>query len=110
MLLWKLILLVVIACLLCVLAIKFYLVVTLGMCQCLNQLHGKTVIITGANAGIGKETALDLAHRGARIILACRNVSKANTAKGETFDLSLEMWSIEWHATQSFLFRSFQLR
>ena len=72
---------------LCTIAFKMYLNLTMGICLSPNQLHGKTVIITGANAGIGKETALDLAHRGARIILACRNVSKANTAKGETFDL-----------------------
>ena len=43
----------------------------------------KTVIITGANTGIGKETALDLALRGGRIILACRDLKKANLAKGK---------------------------
>lgn len=45
-------------------------------------MEGKTVIITGANSGIGKETARDLAKRGARIIMACRNLETANAVKG----------------------------
>ena len=48
-------------------------------------MEGKTVIITGANSGIGKETARDLAKRGARIIMACRNLETANAAKGNFF-------------------------
>lgn len=47
------------------------------------RLDGKTVIITGANTGIGKETALDLARRGTRIIMACRDMEKAEGAQKE---------------------------
>jgi retinol dehydrogenase-12 len=42
------------------------------------RLDGKTVIVTGANSGIGFETALDLSKRGSRVILACRDMEKAN--------------------------------
>jgi len=41
---------------------------------------GKVIIITGANCGIGYETALDLAKRNARIILACRDPKRAQDA------------------------------
>lgn len=44
-------------------------------------MEGKTVLITGANSGIGKETAKDLAGRGARIIMACRNLTTAEEVK-----------------------------
>ncbi|XP_076463899.1 retinol dehydrogenase 13-like [Babylonia areolata] len=48
-----------------------------------ERIPGKTVIITGANTGIGKETAKELARRGGRVILACRDLEKAEQAKAE---------------------------
>ncbi|KYN29237.1 Retinol dehydrogenase 11 [Trachymyrmex cornetzi] len=50
------------------------------ICTSKVRLEGKTVVITGANSGIGKETARDLYARGARVILACRSMERANKA------------------------------
>ena len=52
-------------------------------CTSTKGLKGKTVVITGGNTGIGKETAVDLAKRGARVIIGCRNVEKGTAALKE---------------------------
>lgn len=44
------------------------------------DLSGATAIVTGANSGIGLETAAALAARGATTIMACRNAAKAEAA------------------------------
>ena len=46
-------------------------------------MGGKTAIVTGSNTGMGKETALELAKRGARVILACRNTEAGEAARQE---------------------------
>lgn len=63
-------------------SLRFYCYLTLGKCHSKTKMDGKVVLITGANGGIGKETARDIAKRGARLILACRNLTAGNEVKG----------------------------
>jgi len=44
-------------------------------------VNRKTAIVTGANAGLGFETTRALADRGYHVVMACRNVGKANEAR-----------------------------
>jgi len=54
-------------------------------------MSGKVVMITGANAGIGKETAEQLLSAGATVIFACRSESKARAAM-ENIAITHEKW------------------
>ncbi|GIH14021.1 oxidoreductase [Rugosimonospora africana] len=42
--------------------------------------RGRTAVVTGANTGIGFETATVLAAHGATVVLACRDAGRANAA------------------------------
>ena len=54
-----------------------------GQCTSKARLDGKTVVITGSNTGIGKITAMDLSKRGAKVVMLCRDTTKANIAAQE---------------------------
>lgn len=41
-----------------------------------KDLSGKVAIVTGANCGIGYETARSLAYHGCEVIFACRDTAK----------------------------------
>ena len=45
--------------------------------------HGRTAVVTGANGGLGLETARQLAAKGAHVVMAVRNQEKAAAAVGE---------------------------
>ncbi|CAG7816302.1 unnamed protein product [Allacma fusca] len=48
-----------------------------------EDVTGKIVVITGANAGIGKVIALQMAKRSATVVMACRNLVKAEAVINE---------------------------
>ncbi|CAL8336259.1 unnamed protein product [Boreogadus saida] len=75
----------------CVIGIGYIfhnLVVKGNRCTSTAKLHGKTVIVTGSNTGIGKKTAITLAKRGARVILACRSQQRGEIALAEVIEES----------------------
>ncbi|OWZ21700.1 Glycoside hydrolase [Phytophthora megakarya] len=45
------------------------------------SLKGKLAIVTGANSGIGYQTALELARKGAHVVLSCRNETRGRNAE-----------------------------
>ena len=46
----------------------------------LPDMSGKTVIVTGANSGIGRAAAAAFANAGARVVLAVRDLAKGQAA------------------------------
>jgi NAD(P)-dependent dehydrogenase (short-subunit alcohol dehydrogenase family) len=47
------------------------------------DLSGRSAVVTGASAGIGKEIARDLARMGASVVLACRSAERGEAARQE---------------------------
>ncbi len=63
------------------------------------DLGGLTAIITGANSGVGYESAIELARRGATVILACRSASRGESAlrriKNDSPSASVELAQLD---------------
>lgn len=61
----------------------------------LPSLAGKTVIVTGANTGLGLESAKQLAAKGATVVLACRDVAKGRVALAAVEAVKADGGSVE---------------
>ena len=58
------------------------------------SMQGKVVVITGANTGVGLETAVGVAAQGATTVLGCRNQAKAEAAAHE---VTQRTWNDDVH-------------
>lgn len=47
------------------------------------DLRGRVAVVTGASGGLGLETTLELARKGAHVVLAARDAAKAERARAE---------------------------
>lgn len=81
---WQFIILIILAVLLMlIVSFKIWVVITTGRCTSTRRLDGKTVIVTGANCGLGFETAKALAARGGKVIMAVKDELKGGYAAQE---------------------------
>ncbi len=80
--------------------------------QDIPDQSGKLIVITGANSGLGYESGLALARKGAHIVMACRNLGKGEAARkailAEVADARLDLEQLDLASLESI--RSFAIR
>ncbi len=54
--------------------------------ESIPDCSGRTAIVTGANSGLGFEAAKELARTGAHVVMACRDIDRAERARGSIRD------------------------
>lgn len=59
--------------------------------------EGKIVVVTGANSGLGFYTTKALAKKGAKVIMACRNLEKGLSARQRIINEGAEVEPEVWH-------------
>lgn len=59
--------------------------------------EGKVVVVTGANSGLGFNTTRELALKGAKVIMACRNLEKGEIARQCILDEKVAVDPELWH-------------
>lgn len=64
------------------------------------DLRGKTAVITGASSGIGRATALEMARRGANVVLAARRRELLEEVAAECRSLGVEAMTIPTDVTK----------
>ena len=58
-------------------------------------MKDKVVVITGASSGIGEACALALAHKGAKVVIAARNIDKLNIVADKITQVGVEVLAVK---------------
>src|SRR6478735_4185751 len=67
--------------------------------QTATRLEGKVVVVTGASSGLGRATALELARKRARVVIAARNLDNLEDTARLCRDLGAEVLTLQTDVT-----------
>jgi short-subunit dehydrogenase len=66
----------------------------------MTKVHGKTAVVTGASSGIGRATAIELARRGANVVLAARRIELLESLAAECRALGVDAVAVPTDVTR----------